>query len=342
MAETLSFGNWIRQRRRALDLTQEQLAANIGCSLSAIRKIEADERRPSRQVAELLADTLVVPAGDRAVFLRVARLELGFERLGAIAEPTLALPNALPANANGGSRPALPLLSLPKPPTPLVGREIEIARIVEILSSPECRLLTLAGPGGIGKTRLAIAAAETLGRALAGGACFVPLAAVTTPESIWPAIASALGLHLRGATTRRHSSRGSCSQDAFFLCWTTLSICWREQASLPNYCRSLREYACWLRHASASACRASGCLTSMGSACHHGRQEIASHCLPTGNRRAPWCCSYKPPAAPNRPILWQGQTTAPLRKSARWSKGVSGNRVGGSMGIDVELHRDRR
>lgn len=199
MAETLSFGNWIRQRRRALDFTQEQLAASIGCSLSAIRKIEADERRPSRQVAELLADTLVVPAGDRAVFLRVARMELGFERLGAIAEPVLVLPNALPASANGGSRPALPLLSLPKPPTPLVGREIEIARIVEILSGPECRLLTLAGPGGIGKTRLAIAAAETLGRALAGGACFVPLAAVTAPESIWPAIASALGLHLRGA-----------------------------------------------------------------------------------------------------------------------------------------------
>ena len=199
MVETLSFGNWIRQRRRALDLTQEQLAASIGCSLSAVRKIEADERRPSLQVAELLADTLVVPAGDRAVFLKVARMELGFERLGAIAKPVLVLPTALPGGTNGGPRSTLPLLSLPKPPTPLVSREIEIARIVEILSGPECRLLTLAGPGGIGKTRLAIAAAEVLGPVFTGGACFVPLAAVTTPESIWPAIAGALGLHLRGA-----------------------------------------------------------------------------------------------------------------------------------------------
>ena len=100
MAETVSFGNWIRQRRRALDLTQDQLAARVGCSISAIRKIEADERRPSRQVAELLADTLQIPTTDRATFLKVARMELSFERLETIDAPamlTLAPPLLAPA-----------------------------------------------------------------------------------------------------------------------------------------------------------------------------------------------------------------------------------------------------
>ena len=95
------------------------------------------------------------------------------------------------------------LLNLPRPPTPLVGREIEVARIAEILLGPECRLLTLSGPGGIGKTRLAIAAAERLAPDFADGACFVPLAVVTAPDAIWTAIAGALGLHLRTAEEPR-------------------------------------------------------------------------------------------------------------------------------------------
>ena len=49
---------------------------DLGCSISAILKIEANERRPSRQVAELLADTLQIPTMDRATFLKVARMEL--------------------------------------------------------------------------------------------------------------------------------------------------------------------------------------------------------------------------------------------------------------------------
>lgn len=218
MAETYSFGNWIRQRRRALDLTQDGLADRVGCSISAIRKIEADERRPSRQVAELLADTLQIPGADRAIFLKVARMELGFDRLSAITAPAVQAPAISPAISpavlpqagaqaaaptNGGAQPPAILLNLPHPPTPLVGREIELARIAEILSGPECRLLTLSGPGGIGKTRLAIAAAERLAHDFADGACFVPLAVVTAPGAIWTAIAGALGLHLRTAEEPR-------------------------------------------------------------------------------------------------------------------------------------------
>jgi ribosome-binding protein aMBF1 (putative translation factor) len=53
-----SFGNWIRRRRKALDFTQGELARRVGCSPSLIFKIESDERRPSRQIADLLAAQL--------------------------------------------------------------------------------------------------------------------------------------------------------------------------------------------------------------------------------------------------------------------------------------------
>ena len=51
MSELFSFGAWVRQRRRALDLTRDELAAQIGCSLMTIRRIETDERRPPTQLA---------------------------------------------------------------------------------------------------------------------------------------------------------------------------------------------------------------------------------------------------------------------------------------------------
>ena len=67
------FGIWLRQRRKALDLTQEQLAAAIDVSLPTIVKIEAGQRRPSRQVSELLARCLEVPPEEQAAFMRLAR-----------------------------------------------------------------------------------------------------------------------------------------------------------------------------------------------------------------------------------------------------------------------------
>jgi transcriptional regulator with XRE-family HTH domain len=56
MSELFSFGAWVRQRRRALDLTRDELAAHIGCSVATIRRVEADEHRPSKQLAARPAD----------------------------------------------------------------------------------------------------------------------------------------------------------------------------------------------------------------------------------------------------------------------------------------------
>src|SRR6266498_1674297 len=73
METTISFGYWIRRQRKALDLTQQVLAERVGCSLAAIKKIESDERRPSRQIAERMADILSVSDSQRELFLEVAR-----------------------------------------------------------------------------------------------------------------------------------------------------------------------------------------------------------------------------------------------------------------------------
>ena len=73
MDQFVSFGNWVRHRRKILDLTQADLARKVSCSLSMLRKIERDERRPSDQLAELLAGHLAIDDSQRSLFLQMAR-----------------------------------------------------------------------------------------------------------------------------------------------------------------------------------------------------------------------------------------------------------------------------
>ncbi len=84
--------------------------------------------------------------------------------------------------------------SLPVTPTPLVGRETYLEQLIEVIGSRQTRLVTLTGPGGAGKTRLAIEAARRLVDAFPDGVYFVSLVAVTSPEAMRVTIAEVLGV----------------------------------------------------------------------------------------------------------------------------------------------------
>src|SRR5947209_3977048 len=84
--------------------------------------------------------------------------------------------------------------NLPEQLTPLIGREQEIQVVCSLLRQPEVRLVTLTGPGGIGKTRLALQVASDLLEAFADGICFVPLAPISDPDLVPSTLAQMLGL----------------------------------------------------------------------------------------------------------------------------------------------------
>ena len=196
MIEEYSFGSWIRRRRKTLDLTQQELARRINCSISTIVKIESDQRRPSRQVAELLAEHLDIPENQAELFLKVARGLKAVDQMAPLPIPQGPLLQTIVRRAT---------CSFPMPTTPLVGRKPELQEILRLLSLPECRLLTIAGQGGVGKTRLAFQVGEDLSTAnplpFPEGICFVPLAPVTATENIPKAIARAIGFDLAGPLT---------------------------------------------------------------------------------------------------------------------------------------------
>jgi predicted ATPase/DNA-binding SARP family transcriptional activator len=93
--------------------------------------------------------------------------------------------------------------NLPTQSTPFIGRERELAEIAALLSDPDCRLLTLVGPGGIGKTRLALMAAEQQMDAFDDGVYFVPLAPLDHPDFMVSAIATTVGLTFNGSEEPR-------------------------------------------------------------------------------------------------------------------------------------------
>lgn len=92
------FGQWLRQRRRSLDLTQISLAAQLGCSPVTIRKFETGERKPSQQLAELLATIVGIVPQERSRFVRFARTDM-FS--GTFAHPAFHEPTQLPEVGNG-------------------------------------------------------------------------------------------------------------------------------------------------------------------------------------------------------------------------------------------------
>ena len=193
METVTPFGTLLRRLRKAQDLSQEALALRAFCALDTVKKIESGRRRPSRQLADQLADVLGLEAPARTQFLAVARpAEADADETGADDPGERAV--ALAAT----HRP------LPRQVTPFIGRARELAALLDALAQPDTRLVTIVAPGGMGKTRLALTAAERLRDAASfpSGVAFASLAPVAEPAGLDPAIADALGLPLDPAGTR--------------------------------------------------------------------------------------------------------------------------------------------
>lgn len=149
---THSFGYWLRRRRKALDLTQEALAQRVCCSGFTIRKIEADERRPSRRLAERLVLSLAVPEEERRDFLDAARALHATDRLRL--EP---LPIGTDAPAASIHSPPGSAIGATGDATPFVGRSHEYGLLIGLiarLTAGTGYTVLIEGEPGIGKSRL--------------------------------------------------------------------------------------------------------------------------------------------------------------------------------------------
>ena len=177
--EPTTFGAVLRQLRTAAALSQEALAERAGLSPRGVSDLERGVRRaPHLATVGMLADALDLNPADRQALLAAAR------------------PNN---TAEVHSSPLPGVAPLPLPLTPLIGREAEVAAVCALLDEPAVRLLTLTGPGGTGKTRLALAAAELVAPGFPDGVVFVDLAPVRDPALVVAAVAQALGLQDMGS-----------------------------------------------------------------------------------------------------------------------------------------------
>jgi predicted ATPase/transcriptional regulator with XRE-family HTH domain len=189
-----SFGQLLRRFRLAAGLTQEALAERAQISPRAISDLERGQRnRPWRETIQLLADALKLPPAERAQLTASARgsaSSLGSESSGALsASPAPSLdPTILPLSPD----------PIPASATALLGRGAEVAGLLALLGQSGNRVVTIVGPGGVGKTRLALEVARELADTHPNGVAFVSLAALADPTLVIPAIGRGLGVHDAG------------------------------------------------------------------------------------------------------------------------------------------------
>lgn len=188
-----TFVRWLKKLRAEQDLTQEMLAELIGCATHTLSALETGARRPSREMAERIADVLRVPADQRAEFLRLARQSRAEQ---PITEPSVTVsPPPL-------EQPTPRYIPPPLPPvaTALIGREAERNALQNLICDAQNRLVTIVGAGGMGKTRLALDLTAHLQEQFTDGAAFVALAAISQMEHLPGAIANSLNIPLQGST----------------------------------------------------------------------------------------------------------------------------------------------
>jgi len=185
-----SFGARLKALREAAGYTQEELATIAGLSVHAVSALERGERRrPHVETVRALSAALDLTGAVRDGFVGSAR-----------------------APAVNTAVDQLSGVSLPLAPTALLGREVDVQTLGQWFADPAVRLVTLTGPGGVGKTRLALEVAHAIAADDANRVVFVPLAAIRAPTFVAPAIAEALGLSNVTALDLAKRARVACAE----------------------------------------------------------------------------------------------------------------------------------
>lgn len=179
MVETpaLSFADLLKQYRAAIMLTQEELAERSGLSVRAISDLERGiKHRPYAHTVQRLLQALELQGQAAATFQAAARRIVAASRFED--------------RATSGWK----TVTLPISPTPFIGRQREGEEVKALLTSPEVRLLTLTGPGGVGKTRLTVRVAEEAAGPFPDGIVYVPLVSLADPRLVPSVMATALSI----------------------------------------------------------------------------------------------------------------------------------------------------
>ena len=190
-----SFGGQLKTLREAAGFTQEELATIAGLSVHAVSALERGQRRrPHVDTVRALSAALDLTGATRDALIGSARSSGQDEAVDEFSG-----------------------VSLPLALTPLLGRVAEVERLRQWQTDPAARLITLTGPGGVGKTRLALEIARAIAAEGATRVVFVPLAAIRNPANVAPAIAEALGLSDVSALELPRRARAACGDRSTLL-----------------------------------------------------------------------------------------------------------------------------
>ena len=175
-----TLGQVLRAWRDRRGLTQEELATKVqsGMTVETVRRIERGRTWPRRRTLDQLVMALELDAAERDAVV------------AAWLQPVQ--PYADAGSESSASPKIFGGFALPLPP--LIGREQAIAEMVELLQTDGVRLVTLTGPGGVGKTSLGLTVANRAAPRYPGGVVFVDLSPLSEPELVLAAIAAAVGL----------------------------------------------------------------------------------------------------------------------------------------------------
>jgi transcriptional regulator with XRE-family HTH domain len=179
-AETRLIWHVVETMAKGLGLTQAELAERMSCATITLQKFEAGQSRPSKEMAQQLAIWLRIPQEQRDEIVRAAR----------DGSAPADIPVAQPVNERGH----LLLPPLPLPLTSLLGRQDELSNLNLALQMGDKRLITVTGPGGVGKTRIVLKVARVAAEDFLDGVAYFSLVTLRQPSELLPLLARAFDI----------------------------------------------------------------------------------------------------------------------------------------------------